>query len=368
VEIPFNDLKAQHAAIKIQLDSALDKALNAFNFIKGEEVEVFEKEFSQVLKCKNCITTGSGTDALFIILKALGITYGDEVITPAFSWISSAETIALCGARPVFADVDNRFYTIDIASVEKKLTNKTKAIIAVHLFGQAADVSQLSVWCKEHKLWLIEDCAQAHQTKIGDQSVGSFGDASAFSFYPTKNLGAYGDAGCIVTEDDQLTVQMRRLTNHGALIKDDHLIEGMNSRMDTLQAAVLLAKLPYLEKWNQKRIEHANRYKKNLAGVTSISLPEVRLGTTHTFHLFVIRAKYRNELQTYLQRQGIQTIIHYPQSLHNLPAYKSLDYKPEDLPISNGFQNEVLSLPIHPELKSEEIDYVCTKIKEFYNK
>jgi dTDP-4-amino-4,6-dideoxygalactose transaminase len=368
VEIPFNDLKAQYASIKNQLDNAFQKTLNAFNFIKGEEVKAFEKEFSSVLKCKHCINTGSGTDALFIILKALGIREGDEVITPSFSWISSAETISLCGAKPVFADVDDQFYTIDIASIEKKLTNKTKAVIVVHLFGQAADVEAISVWCKKNNLWLIEDCAQAHLTTMGEKNAGTFADASAFSFYPTKNLGAFGDAGCIVTGDDQLSIQMRRLASHGALAKDDHLIEGMNSRMDTLQAAILLTKLPYLEIWNQKRLAHANRYKKNLAMVTEVILPEVRPRTTHTFHLFVVRTQNRDALKDYLQQHGIQTIIHYPQSLHNLPAYQYLNHKPEDFPISNTLQREVLSLPIHPELMEEEIDYVCIKIKEFYNK
>jgi dTDP-4-amino-4,6-dideoxygalactose transaminase len=368
VKIPFNDLKAQYATIKTLIDSSFDRALNDFNFIKGEEVKAFENEFANALTCKYCISTGSGTDALFVILKGLGIGHGDEVITPAFSWISSAETISLCGAKPVFADVDERFYTIDISSVERQLTNKTKAVVAVHLFGQATDILALSALCKKHGLLLIEDCAQAHLSKFGSRVLGSFGNASAFSFYPTKNLGAYGDAGCIVTNDDHLAVQVRRLANHGALIKDDHLIEGMNSRMDTLQAAVLLTKLPYLEKWNKKRIGHANLYKRNLSAVSEIILPEVREETTHTFHLFVIRAQHRDKLKAYLEEGGIQTIIHYPQSLHNLTAYQYLNFKPEDLPVSNRLQREVLSLPIHPELKDEEIHYVCTKIKEFYNK
>jgi dTDP-4-amino-4,6-dideoxygalactose transaminase len=368
VKILFNDLKAQHASIKNQLEDAMQNALQAFNFIKGNEVKTFELAFADTIKTKHCISTGSGTDALFTILKALGIKEGDEVITPAFSWISSAEVITLCGAKPVFADVDNQFYTISLESIRQRITARTKAIIAVHLYGQATDMVELSAFCKQHKLWLIEDCAQAHLTAQQNKFTGTFGDAAAFSFYPTKNLGAYGDAGCIVTDHDELAYVTRRFANHGALDKDDHSIEGMNSRMDTLQAAVLGAKLPYLNEWNSKRINNANLYKKNLSGLPEIILPEVRLQTKHTFHLFVIRALQRDKLKDHLLKEGIQTIVHYPKALHNLPAYQYLNYSPEDFPVSNLLQEEVLSLPVHPALKDEEIDYVSIKIKEFYNK
>jgi dTDP-4-amino-4,6-dideoxygalactose transaminase len=368
VIIPFNDLKALHASIQNQLDDAISKALHAFNFIKGSEVKTFEQKFASILNSKHCISTGSGTDALFTILKALDIKAEDEVITPAFSWISSTEVITLCGAKPVFADVENKFYTISLDSVKQKITSNTKAVIVVHLFGQAAEITALTTFCKENKLWLIEDCAQAHLTEQENKLIGTFGDAAAFSFYPTKNLGAYGDAGCIVSNNDQLAIKMKRFANHGALDKDDHLIEGMNSRMDTLQAAVLLGKLPHLSNWNDQRIKHADRYKENLSGIDEVILPEVRPYCKHTFHLFVIRAKQRNNLKEYLSEAGIQTIIHYPKALHNVPAYQHFHHQPEDFPISNLLQDEVLSLPVHPALKNEEIDYVCTKIKEFYNK
>jgi dTDP-4-amino-4,6-dideoxygalactose transaminase len=368
VEIPFNDLKAQYAAIQKEVDEAITSALRDCNFIRGREVKSFEQKFAEIVNAKYCISTGSGTGALFAILKSLGIGLGDEVVTPSFSWISSAETITFCGAKPVFADVDDRYYTIDLSSIQRNFTAKTKAVVVVHLFGQAADIRPIQAWCKKNKLWLIEDCAQAHLTKCGDQYVGTFGDVAAFSFYPTKNLGAYGDAGCVVTDNDTIASHVKRLINHGALDKDDHLIEGMNSRMDTLQAAVLLAKLPYLNAWNQRRIDHANLYKENLAGINEIVLPAVRENTTHTFHLFVIRAKHRDRLKAYLQQQGIQTIIHYPRALHNLPAYQRFSHQPEDFPISNTLQQEVLSLPVNPELKEKEIHYICTKIREFYNK
>jgi dTDP-4-amino-4,6-dideoxygalactose transaminase len=368
LEVKFNDLERQYLSIKPAIDEAMTRSFAEFNFIRGNAVSAFEKAFAALLPVQHCIPTGNGTDALFLILKALGMQPGDEVITPAFSWISSAEVISLSGATPVFADVDNTYYTIDLDDVERKMSPKTKAIIAVHLFGQAAHVSKLKEFCKQHRIFLIEDCAQGHLSAESGQYVGTFGDAAAFSFYPTKNLGAYGDAGAVVTNDDQLDEKVRRLANHGALRKDDHLFEGTNSRMDTLQAGILNAKLPYLKAWNTKRVENAKHYSQQLNGLESISLPLSRENTDHTFHLFVIRARLRNALHAFLLKRGVQTIIHYPTALHNLPAYRHLGFTPQSFPVANSLQEEVLSLPIYPELSLQQIDYVCENIKEFFQK
>ncbi|RAV99756.1 DegT/DnrJ/EryC1/StrS family aminotransferase [Pseudochryseolinea flava] len=368
MKVPFNDLQKQYVSNKHNLDAAVSSAINEFNFIRGGAVQSFEDAFASMLGLKHCIATANGTDSIFLILKAFGIAAGDEVITPAWSWISSAETISLTGATPVFVDADPHYYTIDIERIEERITSKTKAIIVVHLYGQAADVSTLKDICDRRHLILIEDCAQAHLTAIAGKPVGTFGHAAAFSFYPTKNLGAYGDAGAVVSNDDAVAVKIRRLANHGALIKDDHLFEGINSRMDTLQAAILLAKLPSLETWNTKRFLNATRYIEQLRQLEHVTLPKVREATTHTFHLFVIKTRYHLRLQQWLMDRGVQSIIHYPKALPNLHAYQHLKYPPNAFPVASALQEEVLSLPIYPELTTDQIDYVCENIKEFFEK
>ncbi|NJM26244.1 MAG: DegT/DnrJ/EryC1/StrS family aminotransferase [Bacteroidia bacterium] len=362
--MPFIDL---FAAPGTRLDiTRLVDSIDGEPFVRGRKVGEFSEAFSKVLGIADCIPTGNCTDALFAILKCLGIKQGDEVITPAFSWISSAETVSLCNAVPVFADVDPHMYVLDVADVEKKITARTRAVIAVHLFGQAAPVAALRKVCDKHNLLLIEDCAQAHLTSVGNRYAGTFGDAAAFSFYPTKNLGAYGDAGCIVTNNEALAEKMRRYCNHGALQKDDHIMEGMNSRMDTLQAAVLLAKLPHLQDWNRQRIENAQHYCSLLADIPFLKLPVVSADTIHTFHIFAIRAQRRDQLQTYLTGQGVETIIHYPAALPNLPAYSYMRHQPGDFPVASSLQDELLSLPIYPGLTLADIEFVCQTIRTFY--
>ena len=362
MKVHFLSLVNQNNGIKTQLFAAIDK----ISFIRGKDVSEFEKQFHTLMQNSHCVSTGNGTDSLFISLKTLDTQPGNEVLTPAFSCIPSSETISLCNATPVFVDVDPQTYTLDPKLIESKITSKTKGIIAVHLYGQAAHISEINAICKKHNLFLVEDCAQAHLTEENGKYVGTVGDAGAFSFYPTKNLGAYGDAGCIITDNDALADKMRRFANHGALEKDDHLIEGMNSRMDTIQAAVLLAKLPHLKQWNQQRRDNAKLYDTLLEDVNEVVTPFVRENTTHTFHIYAIRAQQRDELKEFLLQKGIQTIVHYPKALHNLPAYSRLNHKPEDFPVANALQNEVLSLPIYPELTEEQIRYVCSCIKEFY--
>jgi dTDP-4-amino-4,6-dideoxygalactose transaminase len=366
MKIPFVNLRLQYENIKEQIDNNVSAAIQSFQFCRGEQVAQFEKEFADKIKVRHCIATGNGTDSLFLALKAVGIQSGDEVITPAFSWISSSETISLCGAKPVFVDVDPVNFGIDPSLIEDRITDRTKAIIAVHLYGHPADIFAIKKICAKYNLFLIEDCAQAHLSKIQSDTAGTVGHVNAFSFYPTKNLGAFGDAGCVTTNSPEIAQRVRRLANHGALEKDDHTIEGMNSRMDSIQAAVLLAKLPFLETWNLKRIVHAQLYKALLENIPQITLPVSQPGFLHTFHLFVIRTRDRAQLKTYLADRGVQTLIHYPQALPYLAAYGEHYMESSRFPVSRALAEEVLSLPLYPELIDEEIEYVCNAISGFY--
>lgn len=367
MQIPFVNLKLQYESIRSEIDLAIQSTFTQGQFIGGDPVLKFESEFAAYFKIPYCISTGNGTDALFIILKALKIQSGDEVITPAFSCIPSAETISLTGATPVFCEVDPTYYVLDPNEVLKKITSKTKAIVAVHLFGQAAPVEELKTICKANNLYLIEDCAQAHLTLENKTVVGSFGVASAFSFYPTKNLGAYGDAGCILTRDDTLAETMRRLSNHGALVKDDHLIEGSNSRMDTLQAAMLSVKLKYLAQWNTRRREIASLYKSQLSDVNQLILPAERENSEHTFHIFCIQTPKRDSLKKYLADHGVETVIHYPNGLPFTDAYKHVKHALAEFPITTQLQNKVLSLPVYPELTNKEIAFTTQIIRQFFS-
>jgi dTDP-4-amino-4,6-dideoxygalactose transaminase len=366
MRIPFIDLKHQYQSLKADINQQIDAVLSSAQFINGPAVTKFEDSFKQVLSSAQCIGVGNGTDALFIALKTLGITHGDEILTPAFSWISSSEAISLCGAKPIFVDIDSQFYTIDPEKIEERITRRTKAIIIVHLFGQAASVAKIQALARKHGLFIIEDCAQAHLTMDANQYVGTFGDIGTFSFYPTKNLGAYGDAGCLVTNNSMLAEKIRRFRNHGALIKDDHSMEGMNSRMDEIQAAILSVKLPLLKYWNAQRVATAGVYTTALSDFQEV-LPQVRPGTEHTFHIYAIRVRNRNQLREYLYEQGIQTLIHYPKALPNLLPYLGSGQL-DDFPVATKFQNETLSLPIYPGLSNEQILYVCQKIKDFFRK
>jgi dTDP-4-amino-4,6-dideoxygalactose transaminase len=368
MQIPFVDLKAQYLNIQDAIDGAIKKVINETAFIGGKYVKQFEKEFSDLYGVKNVIACANGTDSLYIIMKAIGIGPGDEVITVANSWISSSETVTQAGARPVFVDIDPGYYSINETRLEASINKKTKALIAVHLQGQMCAVDAIVEICKKHKIALIEDCAQSHFSEANGIKAGLYGIAGSFSFYPGKNLGAYGDAGCIITNDDKLAEKCRMFANHGALTKHKHLIEGINSRMDGLQAAILSAKLPFILEWTEKRIKIAELYKRHLSHIGDLQLPSVRPNTKHTFHLFVVRAKKRNELMQYLKQCEIETAIHYPTALPNLPAYEYLGHQPQDFPIATKLENEILSLPIYPELTEEMIKYVCSCIESFYKK
>lgn len=366
MNFPFVDLKAQYNSIKDEIDATIQNVINETAFIKGKYVQYFEEEYASAYDVKHCISCANGTDAIYIALKALGIGLGDEVITVANTWISTSETITQTGSTPVFVDIHPDYYNIDVSKIEEKITSKTKAIIPVHLFGQPAEMDGIMDICKRHNLQIIEDCSQAHFAELKKQKVGTMGIAGTFSFYPSKNLGAYGDAGAIISNDDKFAQKARMFANHGSLKKHEHEFEGINSRLDGLQAAILSVKLQHIHEWNQKRLEHALEYNELLNGIDCIEIPRIHSDVKHVFHLYVIRAQRRDELKTFLKEKGISTEIHYPTSLPYLKAYEYLGHSVEDFPIAYCYQDIILSLPMFPELTSDQIYHVADTIKVFY--
>lgn len=366
MKVPFVNLKEQFARLQQEITIALEEVFHDGQFIGGKQVNDFETAFGSLISSPYCIATGNCTDALFAALKVLGAGQGHEIIVPAFGWISCAAMTSFTGALPVFADVDNAFYTIDPADVARKITPQTRGIVAVHLYGQAAPVNELKALCREKNLFLIEDCAQAQLTEDQGKTAGTVGDFGCFSFYPTKNLGAYGDAGCAVTSNREQAVYFRRLVNHGGLHKDEHLFEGINSRMDTVQAALLNVKLKHLEEWTARRIALASVYRKNLEGVSGIKLPQTRPDSRHTFHLFVVRTQRREDLIRFLLEHDIEVAIHYPRALPFEPAYEDRHFEKSDFPVAASLQDEVLSLPLYPELTEEKVEHTCNIIRSFF--
>jgi dTDP-4-amino-4,6-dideoxygalactose transaminase len=366
MRIPFVDLKAQYNSIKDVMDQKIMSVIEETAFIGGHYVEDFEQSFAKLYGVKHCIAVANGTDSLYIIMKMLGVGSGDEVITVANSWISSSESISQTGARPVFVDIHADYYSINEKLIEAAITTKTKALMPVHLQGQMCDMNTIMDIAQKHNLIVLEDCAQSHFSELNSKRAGTFGIAGSFSFYPGKNLGAYGDAGCIITNNDDFAEKCRMFARHGALKKHQHQIEGINSRMDGLQAAILSVKLPHIINWTSKRIEIAEFYYKYLADINEIKVPLRRPESLHSFHLFVIRCELRDELIKYLKSNGIDTAIHYPTALPNLQAYEYLGYKESDFPISSQYQSEIISLPIYPELTEEMVIYIAETIRQFF--
>jgi dTDP-4-amino-4,6-dideoxygalactose transaminase len=364
--VPFVDLKAQYRSLKADIDAAIQSVIDKTAFVRGPHVEEFERAFAENYGVKHCISCANGTDAIYITLKALGIGSGDEVITVANSWISTSETITQAGAKPVFVDIDPDYYHIDAGKIEDKISPKTRAVIPVHLFGQPASIEEIKAICKKHDLFLVEDCAQAHFATFNGQKVGTFGVAGTFSFYPGKNLGAYGDGGAIVTNDDGLAIKAKMFANHGSLRKHQHQIEGINSRLDGIQAAILNVKLKYIDGWNRARHQNALKYNERLSTLAQIQTPKVRENAFHIFHLYVIRTEKRDKLADYLKSKQIETGIHYPTALPFLQAYSYLRHEPSDFPVAHRYQDEILSLPMFPELNDPQIYYVTSVIKEYY--
>jgi dTDP-4-amino-4,6-dideoxygalactose transaminase len=367
MNVPFVDLKVQYQSLKPEIDAGIKNVIDNTAFIGGRFVDAFEKSYAQKYGVKHCISCANGTDAIYIALKALGVGPGDEVITVANSWISTSETITQTGAKPVFVDIDEYFH-IDPSKIEKKITKKTKAIVPVHLYGQPAAIDAIKRICEARSLSLIEDCAQSHFSTFGGKYTGTFGLAGTFSFYPGKNLGAYGDAGAVITNDDDFARKARLFANHGSLQKHIHEIEGINSRMDSLQAVVLSAKLPHLDDWNKARHTHGLKYNSLLSSIYSVKCPKLRDNAFHIFHVYSIRVPKRDELADFLKTKGISTGIHYPVALPFMPAYAYMKHKPADFPVAHQCMGEILSLPMYPELSNGQIEYVAQSIKEFYAK
>jgi len=364
MHIPFVDLKAQYLAHRAEFDAALQQVIDGTAFIGGRFVQEFERAYAAAYGVQHCVSVANGTDAIYIVLRMLGIGPGDEVITTAGSWISTSEAVGQAGATPVFVDVDE-YFNIDVAQVERRIGPKTRALLPVHLYGQAAQVEVLADMARRYNLHLIEDCAQAHLAERGGRRVGTFGIAGTFSFYPGKNLGAYGDAGAIVTNDDDFARRCRMFANHGALVKHDHRMEGINSRLDGLQASLLTAKLRHLEAWTAARRQVAHWYDAALAGIPGVELPRVRPGSTHVYHLYVIRFDERDALKAHLAEQGIETAIHYPVALPLMPAYRHLEIQASDVPHAAANQGRILSLPIYPEMTRDMVEFVAAAIRSF---
>lgn len=365
MKVPFLDLKLQYENIKDGIDRAITGVINNSAFIGGEYVKKFEEDFSKYIGISNCISCGNGTDALIIALKTMGIGKGDEVLIPAMSFIATAEAVTAAGAKVVFVDVDEKHNLIDPGKIEEKITSNTKAIIPVHIYGRPAAMDWILEIAKKYHLKVLEDAAQAHGARYKGKMTGTTGDVACFSFYPGKNLGAYGDGGAIVTSNEVLARKMKMYANHGRITKYDHEFEGINSRLDGLQAAILSVKLKYLDDWNKNRNRIAHEYMDKLQHVKGIDIPDKDVDAFSVFHLFVIRTEHRNALLEHLKSKGISTGIHYPIALPFLKAYQHLDHKETDFPVAAKNQHRVLSLPIFPEITENQIDYVVHAIRDF---
>jgi len=363
MEVPFVDLKAQYRSIKSEIDAAIARVIENTSFVLGREVENFEEQFAAYVGAKYCVGVNSGTAAIQLALLACNIGTGDEVIVPANTFFATAEAVSNAGATPVFIDVDPVSYNIDPARVEAAITPKTRAIIPVHLYGQAADLDPVLEIASRHRLRMIEDAAQAHGTTYHGRRVGAIGHAGCFSFYPGKNLGAYGEGGAVVTDDEGVAAQIRLLRDHGASRKYHHDIVGFNLRLEGIQGAVLAAKLPFLDRWNDLRRRHAATYRTLLAD-SGLVLPVEMEYSRHVYHLFVVQAEDRDGLHRKLEERGIQTGMHYPVPLHLQKAYSFLGYQTGDFPVSEQLSAGLLSLPMFPELTIDQIDYVARCIRE----
>jgi dTDP-4-amino-4,6-dideoxygalactose transaminase len=363
MKIPLVNLERLHNGLRAEIDAAVAAVINSGQYINGPQVKEFERNFALAGGLKYMLGCANGTDALIVLLKALGLGVGDEVIVPTMTFIATAEAVTAVGAAVRFADIREDNYCLDVHSVSRTINARTKAVIAVNLHGNPANLVELEKICREKKIFLIEDSAQAHLARLNDQPVGSFGVAAAFSFFPGKNLGALGDAGAIGTNDETLALKLAKLINHGRLSKYEHDIEGYNMRLDTLQAAVLDVKLKYLAAWTEKRRARANRYAKLLSGLPVI-LPYENKHIYNVYHLYVVRVKNRDKILRHLQENGVEAGIHYPLPLHLQPAYEYLGCQQGDFPIAEKCAGEFLSLPLCPVMTDEEQNYVVQKLKE----
>ena len=369
MKVPLVDLKDQYQSIKKDINRSINKSLKDANFIGGSAVSKFEDSFSKFNKSKYCVCVGNGTDALVICLMALGIKAGDEVIVPTHTFISTSEAVRILGATPVMIDIEEETFNINSNLVIKKINKNTKAIIPVHLYGKPADLIKLRKISKKFKIPIISDAAQAHNSLIDKKNISFYSKATCFSFYPGKNLGAYGDGGAIVSNDKKFVDRIRMIANHGRKTKYLHEINGLNSRLDSIQASILSVKLKYLLRWSNKRINIAKKYNKLLSGINSVRVPKLYDNEKHVFHLYVIRVDkdIRDILLSYLNKKGIGAGIHYPIPLHMQPCNADLKYIQGDFPISEQISKEIISLPIYPEINNKMITYVVKNIINFFD-
>jgi len=365
-QIPFLDLKAVYSELKEDLDAAYRRVMESGQYVLGQEVEAFEKEFAEYCRVKHCIGVGNGLDALHLILRAMNIGSGDEVIVPANTYIATWLAVTYTGATPVPVEPDEQTCNIDLTRIEAAITPRTRAILPVHLYGQPADMYPIHEIAGRHKLKVIEDAAQAHGARYKGRRSGGLADAAGFSFYPGKNLGAFGDGGAVTTNNDALADHIRSIRNYGSRVKYHHEVKGFNSRLDELHAAFLRAKLRKLDKWNEQRKRIADIYLEGLADIEALTLPLVSGRTDPVWHLFVVRTLKRDQLQQHLSDNGIQTLIHYPVPPHKQSAYS--EFRHLDLPVSEKLHREVLSLPISPAMTYEDADYVAGTIRNFFSR
>lgn len=368
MKIPSFDLKRQYQNLKLEIDQVVQDVMEKGQFILGENVSLLESELSVYCGTKYAIGVASGTDALLLSLRALGVGPGDEVITTPFTFFATAEVISNLGAKPVFVDIEPDTFNIDVERVEKEITKNTKVILPVHIFGQMCNIDKLLELKEKYNLFIVEDACQAIGAIFNGKKAGSIGDTGCFSFFPTKNLGAFGDGGMIVTNDEGIRDKILMLRNHGSKKKYYHEELGYNSRLDEIQAAILRVKLRYLDSYIRRRQEIASLYSSLLSDIPHVKTPRIKEGRTHTFHQYVIRAERRDELQRYLSDNGIGSTVYYPLPLHLQKVYNSLGYKPGDFPEAERASKDVLALPMWPELKDEEIREVVEVIKSFYEK
>ena len=366
IRIPFVDLKAQYESIRDEIDAAIAAVIRRSAFVGGPFVKEFEEAFARYCGVGHCVGVGNGTDALFIALRTLGVGAGDEVITVANSFVATSEAIRMAGAQVVFCDCNPNTYNIDVAEIEEKITVRTKAIIPVHLYGQPADMAPILALARKHNLRVVGDAAQAHGALYKGRPISTLADITCFSFYPGKNLGAYGDAGALVTNNGEWAATARRFANHGRMKKCDHDFEGINSRLDGLQAAILSVKLPHLDRWTENRRKNAYRYNAALKE-TGLVTPEEMGHVTTVYHLYVVRvpAERREPLRKFLKAAGIDTGIHYPTALPYLNAYRRLGHSEADFPEALKASRQILSLPMFPELNEDQTDYVATQLLTF---
>ncbi len=366
MNIEFVDLKRQYQPLREEIMSGIERVLAGMNLFLGENVYLLEEEFAAYCGAPHAIGVGSGTDALHLALRAVGIRPGDEVITVSNTFFATVEAIALCGARPVFVDIDPVSYTIDPSRIEAAITPRTKAIVPVHLYGQPADMDPIIAVSRRHGLSVVEDACQAHGAEYKGVRTGSLGDAAAFSFYYSKNLGAYGEGGMVVTKDREIATQVQMLRNHGGKERYRHALLGVNARLDEIQASALRVKLPHLDRWNAARRTWAEEYSRRLADLEDVVTPVVQPYAEHVFHLYVIRTADRERLQKWLKSHGVATGIHYPVPVHLQEACADFGYLPGALPETEAAAQEILSLPMFAELTVDEVAYVCQTIRDYF--